>query len=157
MKRGSNEITYVRSYEPLKYKLQQIETIYGSSSQYVRQCRQLQVALTRVPKGAKTCVIELDAGGMYYNRINFHCMSGIAWNHFCALYESYSNLKKVEYGFKYALRYRGKVCTEVTEEPIHFFVPRLEFPTQRLMAPPGIVIDDILQNWFSDNKRKRES
>lgn len=156
--RKTQKLKYVHSYEPLSVRLKEIEAKYGNSSQYVRQCRQLQVALTRVPKGGKTKVVELDTDRIFYGDINLYCMSGSGCNQLCSLYTDYTNVDGVNHEFKFAIRQRSRICSVVEKlgplEQCGDFIPRLEFPKDKLVVPSTLTIDDLLAYWFKNRKRK---
>jgi len=147
-------VTFNRTYHFLKNILEELETTYKDASQYVRKCRQLQVALTRVPKGGKTKVIEMFADIPFYEDINMYVLSGAGCDGFCSLYRDYTIVDSAKYKFRYAIRMRAIKCTEVrVVSDTTKYTASVEFPEDKLVVPGRVTIGKVLGGWFTAPKR----
>jgi GTPase SAR1 family protein len=143
---------YARAYTPLKIMLDKAQETYGDCSQYTSIARQMQVALTRVSVGGKTCVIELDRD-TYYTRLTSKIMSGLDCDAYCCLYSA-SDRKNPTYTKEQyniiakAIRYRPKKCIVSARESDnpHDGLYGLAFPPHRLVYDSDK--DDYLQSWY---------
>ena len=75
---------YNRTYNPLKYQLDEIHEEYGKYSYVTDLCRQLQVLVTRVETG-RTMMIDWHPNEDY-KRLNYNAMTGATCGGYLAMY-----------------------------------------------------------------------
>jgi hypothetical protein len=137
--------------------LTKIKDGYPRGSQFTRTCRQLQVALTRVPIGGKTTVIEMSTQ-VFYKKINAYAMLGMKCKSFCSLYSLQDlisgEVSSIVQKCKEAIKNRGRVCIEVKNSLPEFETCSLSFPSDRLVRPmiKGKPLEpvDFLNVWICD-------